>query len=144
MNFEEKVKSMTAKEIIMSMVEGLKNPSVKVDFTTFGVDFYGVCYGGATTNTICKISGIVFGPDTIGSRYMRSSALKTRFEFFYKFENALDYLRCGDIYNYNQMAKEIGFAQIKKPRFKLPELDNDNYLDNLEPYIKLAEAQDGK
>jgi hypothetical protein len=35
-SFDEKVRSMSAKEIIMAMVNGLKNPAVKVDMGSFG------------------------------------------------------------------------------------------------------------
>ena len=42
MTFKQKVQSMTAKEIIMAMVEGLKNPVVKVDTGTFGEERDGV------------------------------------------------------------------------------------------------------
>jgi hypothetical protein len=34
MTFEERVKSMSAKEIIMAMVEGLRDPKIEVDMGT--------------------------------------------------------------------------------------------------------------
>lgn len=69
MNFKQKVQSMTAKEIIMAMVESLiPPPLIKVDMGTFGTTeitkpatkFLGwtlrkaesICFGCAATNTI--------------------------------------------------------------------------------------------
>lgn len=72
LTFEQKVKSMTAKEIILTMVDSLTPPpTVNVDMNTFGrvedkiVNILGIrlktkrrCFGCAATNTICKIADI--------------------------------------------------------------------------------------
>lgn len=73
LTFEERVKSMSAKEIILAMVESLTlPPTVNVQMSSFGhlVEikkrrflFFGKrtvkhCYGCAATNTICRIANI--------------------------------------------------------------------------------------
>ena len=57
-NFKEKVQAMSAKEIIMAMVEGLRNPVTKIHMGTYGKVEGDVCYGCAATNAICKIGKI--------------------------------------------------------------------------------------
>ena len=119
--FKEKVLSMTAKEIIMSMVEGLQNPVITINMDTYGEAIEGVCFGCAATNAVCKISGKVFTEDNIDED-LRSNFLKTDRLFLSEFEMAIDNLRAGGIKSYNFYANEIGIAQIKKNiGIKIPE-----------------------
>lgn len=149
--FQEKVRSMTAKEIIMAMVEGLKNPSVKVNMNTFGdsrkVTLFGltilkVCYGCAATNTICKISGVKLNYESIKNTQNRSKAINSDKIFLEEFEEAIDCLRKGLLYGYNSIAHIYGFAMIKNERdIPLPTLLNKNYKKLLYLYEELANSQ---
>ena len=139
-NFKTTVQNMTAKEIIMAMVEGLKNPVIKVKMDTFGESTKGVCFGCAATNAVCKISGKVFTKENIDEDF-RNQFLKTDGQFLNIFELGIDNLRAGSIRYYNSYAKEIGMAQIKCNGKKLPKLGNDYTPTDLQAYINLANAQ---
>lgn len=139
--FEQKVKSMSAKEIIMSMVEGLQNPVVRVDIDTFGEVIDNVCYGCAATNAICKISGKTFNIENIGYRDGRAEFINSDPYFLMEFEVAIDFLRSGYILIYNKKAQEACFAQIEDPKFELPKLTNNYTPKDLQQYINLANAQ---
>jgi hypothetical protein len=144
--FEEKVKSMSAKEIIMAMVEGLRNPYTKIDMSTFGyvetvieTKFFGlikkemkVCYGCAAMNTVCLIENIDFA--------MNASIL-AHDSFVAKFEKAIDWLRKGNEYMYNDIAIENGFATIRCSEI-LPCLRNDYVEAELKIYERLANEQE--
>ena len=59
----DKIRLLSAKEIILVMIEGLRNPVVKVDMETYGQIKHfesgkNVCYGCAATNALCKIFDI--------------------------------------------------------------------------------------
>ena len=141
-NFEETVKAMSAKEIIMSMVEGLQNPKVKVDMNTFGIVSQGVCYGCAATNTVCKISNKIFDEVNIWGHNNRAEFIETNSIFLDYFEEAINELRQGEIYAYNFFAKQGGFALIKRPSFKnLPFLFSHYSHKELQEYIDLANEQ---
>lgn len=152
MSFEEKVKSMTAKEIILSMVNGLLNPIIKVDMQFFGfvkqsyfleiIPTKKICYGCAATNAICNISGKVFNTSNITSRFSRADFLNVNVKFFSAFENAIDELRKGNINQYNQFADMHKFAKIDNSnKIVLPVLDTDYIKEDLQPYIELANSQ---
>ena len=139
-NLERKIKSMTAKEIIMAMVDGLINPVTKIHMNTFGLYDNGICYGCAATNAICRIGMLhpeVELKSIAGPKYRNHS------ELISVFEDAIDCLRNGYIEGYNSLAGQHGFAIIKTPT-KLPEIDNDNYQDPkvIQAYIDLANAQE--
>lgn len=139
--FKQKVQSMTADEIIMAMVNGLKAEHVKVNMNTYGEvrpNGKPTCYGCAATNAIAEISGIKFTPENI---YRPTEALKTDRYFLWDFEMAINHLRRGRVDDYNSFARINDFATITPTDEELPELTTDNYRDNLEPYIRLAEAQ---
>lgn len=141
-NLERKIKSMTAKEIIMAMVDGLMNPVTIIDMDTFGSYDNGICYGCAATNAICRIGMLdpdIELPSMTGPKYRNYSGLISGFE------DAIDCLRNGYIKRYNSFAQEYGFATIKTST-ELPEIDNDNYQDPkvIQAYIDLANAQESK
>lgn len=156
MTFEEKVKSMTAKEIIMAMVDSLTHPPIiNIDMSSFGdsrvVDrkFLGikigkkkVCFGCAATNTICQISGKKFTTENINTRNLRAEFINTDYEFLNAFETAIDDLRSGYIESYNIKAAIHGFATIKNKGMKYFSRLKSSYTNaDLEPYIRLANDQ---
>lgn len=157
MRFSDKVKRMSAAEIIMAMVKGLENPSVKVDMHTFGTSrkeslFFGlfkkdVCYGCAATNTICKIANVKFNRITIQYRDLAVNEEKYQSqkekEFIYLFERAIDELRRGSISDYNILANAIDIAIItNKDSICLPYLDNNYTRKDLGILEQLAKSQD--
>lgn len=159
MTFKEKVQSLSAKEIILSMTDALKIPPIiKIRMNSYGdveekKGFLGLfkkkfCVGCAATNTICKIGNIKFTTGNIGSLSSRASALgETASEgirFVDNFETAINFLRQGDIDNYNYCADNYEFSKIAHPegwKNNLPTLEDDYTNEQLIPYIKLAEAQ---
>jgi len=149
MNFKEKVQSMTAKEIILAMVDSLTHPPIiNIDMETYGENKRGVCFGCAATNTICKISGVVFTSENIGNRRSRAKAVNddifndTIDDFVYCFERAINGLRQSNLQTYNLFTKHEKFAEIVNPLdIELPRLDNNYTNDDLKPYIELANSQ---
>lgn len=151
MDFKEKVQSMSSDEIIMAMVEGIRNPQVNLDMGTFGdvvttSSFFGLfkketCYGCAATNTICQISGVKLNTQTIDSDWKRSKAVNSPTSFLRYFEYAINELRKGRVGLYNNYARDLGFARIKTRDISLPLLDNDFTESDLNKYIALAQAE---
>lgn len=147
LELENKIKSMSAKEIILAMVEGLQNPVTRIDMNTFGMKSDNICYGCAATNTILKLGGLDPEKEIIEDGLCWTRKYSVTWDMFLsKFEVAINYLRMGGILNYNDMAKNYGFAQIKidVPECYLPRIDNTNYKDPevLQSYIHLANSQD--
>lgn len=157
-SFKETVQAMTAKEIIMAMVDALKEPYYKIDMSDFGcsrtINMKKTCFGCAATNTISRISGIIFTPETIdwtGRANLIADANigsgefpneETR--FLDRFESAIDYLRKGNIESYNEIAEDKDFATINDDLYigvHLPILTDKYTHQDLEEYIKLAELQ---
>ena len=133
---------MTAKEIVMSMVNGLRNPVTQINMDTYGEVVEGVCFGCAATNALCYI-GNYSTEDLLkvdGSAILiEKKSIATRFEW------AIDELRKGNIGGYNYHAVEGGFAKISLPDgvdeddLMLPHLYDDYTEAELECYVKLAE-----
>lgn len=146
-SFEEKVQSMSAAQIIRSMIRGLRKEHVKVDMNTFGEyrSHKKTCYGCAATNCILEI----YGGDTKRPIFKDAARLEALAEtvggsedFLELFEAAINDLRSGDIKEYNWYADRLGIARIVQPNdLCLPKLSTNNYLDNLAPYEALAKAQ---
>ena len=149
--FEKTVRAMTAKEIILSMVEGLRKPAVKINMNSYGTvmeepSFFGlfkrdVCYGCAATNTICKIANIKLSSDLISTTSGRALAADSSTSFLSSFENAIDALRLGDITRYNMHAMDGGFASINNNVSVVPLRENNPTEEQLKLFIKLAESQ---
>lgn len=153
MEFEDKVRSMTIKEIVMAMIEGLENPTTRVDMATYGmaVDVWGkgkviqknVCFGCAATNTIAHIAGVTFTSDNIGDNDTRAEAVKSDKCFLDRFESAINLLRSADLHHYNTVAEMANIATIPDElmgeRFNLPELTTESYKENLPAWLKFAE-----
>lgn len=139
-DLESKIKSMSSKEIILAMIDGLENPVMKVDMNTFGKKKDGFCYGCAATNAICKIGGLE--PSDEIPAYGRSLYVSNSY-FLYGFEQAIDYLRRGWVDYYNRLASKRGFATITTSKTELHGITNENYQDRevLNAYRELANAQ---
>ena len=147
MTFEQKVKSMTAKEIIMAMVEGLRNPTTEISMSCYGQVIEGVCYGCAATNTICNIGGYAV-EDLISYSTKSNSFLSTisredltQGEFVGVFEEAINDLRLGEISSYNLRAERHGFATINDNGKTPPYLSSHYTPADLLPYEQLANDQ---
>lgn len=138
--FEKKVKSMNAHDIIMAMVEGLRTPRTKIDMLTFGEIEDGICYGCAATNAILHIvdankEEVV---DHIRDRKFDADGARA----LEQFEIEIDWLRRGMVDQYNQYAKYYDFAPITPmPGLELPPLYDDYTEEQLQQYEKLAKYQ---
>lgn len=138
--FEDKVRAMSGKEIVMAMVNGLKKEWVKVDMATFGTtDSCGTCYGCAATNAVCEIAQIKPKYLDDGSWEDDAKIFNSEPGFLEAFEAAIDKLRMGDIIMYNSIANKMQFSKLKEVH-DLPELHTDNYLKNLQAYIDYADS----
>jgi hypothetical protein len=134
---EQKIIGLSAKEIIMAMVNGLRKRHVCVDMSTFGhKSDNGVCFGCAATNTLIEVSGIS-EEEAINTSELFLSTLISGFE------KAIDCLRCGDIYSYN-IYSEYGLCipEIVNPEsIYLPALTDDYTEYDLQQYERLANSQ---
>ena len=154
----EKIKKMTAAEIIMAMVEGLRNPVTEIDMDTYGeVRKNGKmkCYGCAATNTIAKIAGLdnkwlvknlVNREKTTrgvtGFSRINYNVETTVADFIDDFEYAINVLRKGNVDGYNYWVGTIGVATIKDlPDEYLPRLDDNYTSEDLDKYEELAAEQ---
>ncbi len=133
MTFEQKVKSLTGKEIVMTMVRGLRNKWLEIDMDTYGEAKYGVCFGCAATSAVCELIGRPFRADEIGKRGDRASAIEADIDFLDYFEEAINRLRHGDIVGYNSYTERIGMSELPK-NFDLPWLDNGFTAEELQAY----------
>lgn len=146
MTYEEleiKIKSMSAKEIILAMVDSLQNPVTEINMDSFGHLEGEICYGCAATNTICKLGGLDPVIEFQKAGPLSVNRLYTENRFIDRFEPAIDYLRQGDIYWYNVCAREYGFSEIAINNQYLEEITNFNYQakEVLQGYIDLANSQ---
>jgi hypothetical protein len=143
LSLTEKIKSMTAKEHIMNMVEGLRNPMTQIDMGSFGrKEETGICFGCAATNSICRLIGNVdaFFPLWKPGLYASREYIEPIID---EYETAINMLREGDIYYYNLVASRGGFATIEDiESIKLSFLTNDYTEEELLQYVALADAQE--
>ena len=143
--FESKTKALTAKEIILSMCDGLENAPHRVEMNTFGKVKYGVCFGCAATATICRIGGYTQRDLLLSSGRFSGTIDRKKLtggDLVHKFEDAIEELRTGDVEGYNWYARAWGFAQIHLPEgFELPYLYTHNWREGLPKYRELAELQ---
>ena len=149
MKIVEKIKSMKGSEIVQAMVDGLEAEHFSVH-----MDYYlhrkgGKCFGCAATNAIAEIGGCWYSSrmrnellNDIHWEIGDSSALalfSDESDFISHFERAVDYLRTGDIEEYNHLAKEGDFALLEPPGSELLGLHNHNWRDRLGAYRDYAD-----
>lgn len=135
---EQKIKSMSAHDIIMAMVEGLRSPKTRIDMQTYGEVRDGICFGCAATNAVLNIMNANKKEVEAHSKF-RSTHDDYK---LYGFEYAIDKLRCGSLEPYNASAYAFGFAKITPiPGQELPMLLNDYTEEQLKEYEKLAKHQ---
>lgn len=150
-NFKEKLKSMTAKDLILLMVESLLEPLTdSVDMNYFGgyisnpTDSGGVkCFGCAATNTllaICK-SDLVKEDRCVEGRSYAARIIGVHETYLYEFEKAMDLLRQGDIIGYNlERTAEMPYIESILD-LHVPPLNSNYGPSDLQFYVDLAEAQ---
>lgn len=141
--FEEKLKSMTAKDVVLAMVEGLEKEWVQVDMSTYGESTGSVCFGCAATNTICQINGAAFNADHIDDVQDRADFVHGNIEVVNWFEAAINSLREGDIEGYNFWVKGAKLYNLEIPYYDnssvdLPYLRTGDYRENLQAYRDFA------
>lgn len=140
--FRQQILSMTAGQIIMSMVKGLEKPATRIDMDSYGDSIVNICYGCAATNTVCRIAKVKFKPNVIDSRITRAKTINSTESFLQLFEWAINELRQGNIEGYNGYATMGKFRRIQNPNnLELPVLSNDYTQEQLNVYKKLAKAQ---
>jgi hypothetical protein len=143
-----RIQTMTAKEVILSMVSGLRKKHTEINMDTYGKIENGVCYGCAATNCIIEIAegekDWYFPNDT---RLTISSFIQpidlVAASVIVHFETAINYLRQGDIGIYNEYEDYINIPTIHVPVDfpELPLLENDYTEEDLLVYEQLANAQ---
>lgn len=122
MNFTDKVCAMTATELIMAMVSGLRNKHINLDMSIVAQIRDQKKYGDATTSTTIEILGYdPFNWDKITDKTQRkwaiySSGCTSKDDWFYEnYENAINLLRSGNIVQYNDRARIVGMPEIPLP-----------------------------
>ena len=133
------LKSMTAKDLILLMVDSLQNPITdKVNMETYGILQDGICFGCAATNTLYNICDITNEYVINKIHHQKLSLIYDKDKTILKLEFAINALRLGDIPSYNKsIGKKYPNLIIKENRV-LPILETYNYLDNLQHYINFA------
>jgi hypothetical protein len=145
-----KIKTLTAKEIIMLMVTSLRKKHTEINMHSYGNITNGICYGCAATNCLIELTegekDWLF-PDKIRLTYKTEIELRKpenkNIEFIRSFERSIDSLRKGKLGFYHIYSKDINLPEIKNPiKLPLPFLD-DNYTEKeLAIYEKLADLQE--
>lgn len=145
MKFKEKVQSMTFKQILGSMIDGLENRHVVVNMRNFGSfnvkDNF--CQGCAATNAICEIFGGPIPGDSIDTLYRRAEYVGCESDIFLAaFEGGIDFLRLGNLQGYNKMSENYSFAKCPDDfsGILLPRLENDNWEDDLWKYKRFHDS----
>lgn len=140
--FEDKVRSMTGKEIVMAMVNGLLHGYYIVNMYSYGGHHGKICYGCAATRCITEISKVKFNSSNIYGFTKKSEAIGCSPEFINEFEDAINFLRSGRIQGYNRHAINLGIVTLPDPKNKLPVLENRSWKENIQAYIDYANTID--
>jgi hypothetical protein len=144
-NIIKKIKSLTPKEVIMAMVEGLQNPKTEIDMSTYGYKDDGVCFGCAATNCLLTLDSTLELLDSfriVDSGFSLSFKEDHEQDFIQEFEFAINDLRCGDTDGCNFHLERIKLPTIvNNNNIELPYLTDYYTQESLIPYIKLAESQ---
>ena len=138
--FKNVVKAMTIKEIVMAMINGLRNPHVEVNMGTYGDVKDNICFGCAATNTVCEITGKTFTAENIEYYKDRANFIGTNIRFLILFEEAINDLRTGQMFSsYNRCAKQIGIAKVPYINERsLPRLTTDYSKEELDVWEQWA------
>lgn len=146
MTFEQKVRSMTASQLIQAMIDGLNAGYYTVDMSTFGASLLDTCFGCAATHAICHISGVrpTFSDlnTTTCEDWARSVNDGTRFSFFDRIEDFFDYLRRGCIGHANEILADLGMSAqiVVDPSLpKMHGLYTDDWKSGLPVFQRLAD-----
>lgn len=145
-------------DVILTLVNGVKNEWVKMDSqnygyvkkkTLLGITIGRVCYGCMATNALCELMGEPFKHDEISDRKKRAKKLNFGITLYQLevFEHSLDYLRRGYLKKFSLQLAQI--SEVFKfdleesqevlcnyPKH-LPEMNDINLLQ-LKEYEKLA------
>jgi hypothetical protein len=142
MTFKEKVQSMSGKEIVQAMIDGLNKEWVKVDMCSYGKynDLSNTCFGCAATNTICQIMDKQIDKKYISFRSERALDIGTDQDFLESFEQAINSLRLGNVHEYNMYANCIKMATLPTSNVHLSALENDTYQIDLKEYQRFADS----
>ena len=133
------LKSMTAKDLILLMVDSLQNPITdKVNMETYGTLQDGICFGCAATNTLYNICDITNKYAINDFHHQVPSLIYEENKIILKLEFAINALRLGDIPLYNKLISKKYPNLLIKKIVNLPILQTYNYLDNLQCYIDFA------
>ena len=142
MNLEHKIRNLTPYEVIDAMIQGLKNPSCKINMHSYGFSTEGMCFGCAATNAIQYLADKKFTPDNINSLSSRSKYLNINTRDLEYFEDAINNLRCGYISMANLYLNNLGIKPIEYNQEKdYPRLTTENYMENLHVYEHLRDQQ---
>jgi hypothetical protein len=145
-------------DIVQAMVDGVKKEWVNIDMKSFGhsktrsilgINMGEKCYGCAATNTLCELMEERFKPRDINSADKRAIKVNygiTTLELL-AFENAIDYLRSGEIRwclrGLHELESKFNFAipdhDLSIFNAYLPKLHNDNYKQDLKYYQEYAD-----
>jgi hypothetical protein len=150
--FKKTVEKMKPSEIVMAMVNGLKNAHYNVHMDTFGDYKDGICFGCAATNTICEIFQKKFTIDNILGRKSRADFLECDYVFLCDFEEAIDLLRRGNAKSFLHTLRNIIYlkkhdvmvlisnieSDLKKELQPLTSLNSTDYKKFLHEYQTFA------
>lgn len=153
----EKIKNLTPKEFVLSMVNGLRKRHTKIDMTTYGfkvliIGEEGVCFGCAATNTLCELG---LSPQKLPSIDSRRVGFSVNFDeknelFILEFESIVDKFRKGfqsqhSLIHFNDLWLVGDFTHLKFPvtdiNEELPPLDDDYTDEDLNIYERFANLQ---
>jgi hypothetical protein len=139
---ENIIKGITAKNLILDMIDAIENPVLELNMGTFvhtRIDgTYGAC--AACNYVIKKFGPHIIKEKGIDDRDIRSRLLGLDCEDLRKIEYSLNNLRSGLIEAYNKIKPEF-FPSIKINENNLLPLNTKPSKEHLDEYRKLAEFQ---
>lgn len=149
-DFETRIKTMKASELVMAMVEGLRKPRLEVNMGAFGATIRRypdipekpdvICVGCAASNAICEIAGRTYKPAEVGLRWDRAGALGVSEDALYNVEYGFNQLRLGKMESAGFYFQAAGMKAELGAYYpgKLPTLDTVNYKARLKYYATYA------
>lgn len=150
MDFKAKVQAMSAKEILMAVVNGLRAGYVRVDMSTYGGTIFDfgepICVGCAATAFICEVSQERPKACQLDNESSRMDFLglhrnDENYIFFLNLERAINSLRQGVFYEYNRFAELYGMAKMSED-LDLPHLGTKTWEKGLEKWERIADNLD--